>query len=94
LREVLRIGGGKPLRNTHTNQGRIDMVKTVSTLTAAVVLLVFTSVFAQTPAPAPEPAPAPAVTAPAPAAEAPKAEGKKEMKGKHKAKGKHKDKKN
>ena len=94
MREVLRIGGGKPLRNTHTNQGRIDMVKTVSTLTAAAVLLAFTSVFAQTPAPAPEPTPAPAVTAPAPAAEAPKAEGKKEMKGKHKAKGKHKDKKN
>ena len=87
MREVLRIGGGRPLRNTHTNQGRIDMIKTVSTLTAAAVLLVFTSVFAQTPPPAPEPAPAPAVTAPAPAAEAPNAGEKKDKKGK--AKGKH-----
>ena len=63
------------------------MIRTVSTFTAAAVLLAFTSVFAETPAPAPvpAPAPAPAVTAPAPAAaEAPKAEGKKEMKGEHK----------
>lgn len=76
------------------NHGRIDMMRTLSTLTAGAVLFAFTSVLAQAPpAPAPEPAPAPAPAAPAPAApaqsmEAPKAEGKKEGKGEHKGKAK------
>jgi len=61
------------------------MIKTVSMLTAAAILLAFTSVFAQTPAP--PTAPAPEVTAPAPAAEMPKAGEKKDKKVK--AKGKH-----
>jgi hypothetical protein len=79
------------------------MIKTVSTLTAAAVLLAFTSVFAQTPAPAPavnEPAPsaeAPkvdekkdkAVNEPAPSAEAPKADENKGKKGKAKGHNKH-----
>jgi Skp family chaperone for outer membrane proteins len=78
------------------------MMKSVSTITAAAVLLAFSNLFAQDPAPAPAPeASAPVQAGPAPSEEAPKApeqndlkeEGKRKAKSKKKGRGKGHNKK-
>ena len=78
------------------------MMKTVSTITAAVVLLAFSNVLAQSEAPAPAAPPPPPASTPAPApAPVPTMEGGKkgeqhevgdEQEGKGRGKGKHKGK--
>jgi len=64
---------------------RITMQKTILAITAAIMLLAFTSVMAQTPAPATAPAPAPSSPVP-PDDTSKKTEKKNEGKGGHKGK--------
>ena len=83
--------GVAALPSFELNPGRISMIRTVASMTAAAVLYAFTSALAQAPesAPtAPPAAPAPQATAPAtaptPSKEAPKGEGHKDKHGKKK----------